>query len=258
MSQENRETAAIVLESREHGESDKIITLYTRNRGRITGIAKGANKSKKRFLNKLELFSSLSLTYNENKRSTLVFIADAELHSSFIEIRSNIDRYNAATFIREILLIATTEGEGDPEIFTLLHWALQSLDNGKSCLAVCTIFLLRLFERLGYRPYLTHCCLCHKPFDLEQHYVFSHHSGGLVCRQCEDKTTGSSTDLAVGTIRILGSALTDPIERLHRLKFSRQALNQSLPMLHRYARNLFQRDIHSWKSLRKMLNPDFS
>ena len=254
MSQESRETAAIVLESREHGESDKIITLYTRNSGRLTGIAKGANKSKKRFLNKLELFSYLSLNYSENKRSTLVFISDAELHSSFIDIRRKIDRYNVATFIRESLLVATTEGEGDPEIFALLHWALQSLDLGKSCLDVCAIFLIRLFERLGYRPDFTHCSVCHKPFDLEQHYLFSHQSGGLVCRRCEEKITGSYVELNAGTIRILRSALIEPVDRLHRLKFSRQALRQSLPMLHRYARNLFQRDIHSWKAVRNMLS----
>jgi DNA repair protein RecO (recombination protein O) len=254
MSQESRETAGIVLDSREHGESDKIITLYTRNSGRITGIAKGANKSKKRFLNKLELFSYISLSYSANKRSTLVFIADAELHSSFIAIRRKVDCYNAATFIRETLLIATTDGEGDPEIFALLHWALQSLDLGKSCLDICTIFLLRLFDRLGYRPDFTHCCICDKPFDLELHYIFSHHSGGLVCSSCEDMVTGGSIDLTAGTIRILRSALIEPIERLHRLKFSRQALRQSLPMLHRYARNLFQRDIHSWKAVRNMLN----
>ncbi len=254
MAQERRETAAIVLDSREHGESDKIITLYTKNHGRITGIAKGANKSKKRFLNKLELFSYLSLSYNENTRSSLAFISDAELLSSFIEIRKRIERYNAATFIRETLLIATTDGEGDPDIFTLLHWALQSLDLGKSCLDVCAIFLLRLFDRLGYRPDFAHCCICNRPFDLAQHYIFNQHSGGLVCRRCEDKITGSSIDLTAGTIRILRSALVEPVERLHRLKFSRQALRQSLPMLHRYARNLFQRDIHSWKAVRNMLD----
>lgn len=253
MSQENRETTAIVLDSRAHGESDKIITLYTRNNGRITGIAKGANKSKKRFLNKLELFSYISLYYSENKRSTLVFIADAELHSSFIEIRRKIDRYNAATFIRETLLIATSEGEGDSEIFKLLHWALQSLDGGKSSLDVCAIFLLRLFERLGYRPDFSHCSSCGIPFTLEQQYSFNHMSGGLVCGNCEDKVTGNSTVLATGTIRIVRSALTDPIDRLQRLHFSRQALSQSLPMLHRYAGNLFQREIHSWKAVRNML-----
>ena len=254
MSQERRETAAIVLDSREHGEADKIITVYTRDSGRITGIAKGASKSKKRFLNKLELFSFLSLSYTANKRSSLAFIADADLHSSFVEIRRKIDLYNAASFIRETLLIATTDGEGDPEIFTLLHWALQSLDLGKSSLDICTVFLLRLFERLGYRPDFNHCCVCNSPFDLHQHYTFNHHSGGLVCRRCEEKVTGSSIDLTAGTIQILRSALNEPIERLHRLKFSRQALNQSLPMLHRYARNLFQRDIHSWKAVRNMLN----
>ena len=258
MSQETRESAAIVLDSRDHGESDKIITLYTQDQGRITGIAKGANKSKKRFLNKLELFSYISLSYIENKRSTLVLISDADLLSSFIELRQHVSLYNTATFIRETLLIATVDGEGDSELFRLLHWSLQALQHGKSYLGVATIFLLRLFERLGYRPNFSHCCRCQQAFNVNQHYYFSHLSGGLICRTCEDGIVAESKKLASGTIRIINSAIADPLERLHRLHFSRQALAEALPMLHRYARNLFQRDIHSWKTIKKMLIADRS
>lgn len=50
------ESDALVLHCRDHGESDKIITLLTKNAGKFSGIAKGANRSKKRFVNKLELF----------------------------------------------------------------------------------------------------------------------------------------------------------------------------------------------------------
>lgn len=254
MAPTSRETAAIVLDSRDHGESDKIITFYTRDFGRITGIAKGANKSKKRFLNKLELFTHVFLYYNEKPHSTLVFIVEAELISSYIEIRNKVERYIIASFIREILLLASTEGEGDSEIFQLLCWSLQALDTGnKTGLGICAIFLLRLFGHLGYRPDFSHCSICGIIFDVGQQYTFNQMNGGLVCSKCREKATGTTTLLSPGTIRILNSALTDSLDRLHRLQFSRQALNESLPMLHRFGRNLFQREIHAWRALRDLL-----
>ena len=57
-----QDTEAIVLDCRDHGESDKIVTFFCLDAGRLAGIAKGANRSKRRFVNKLELFSSLQLT----------------------------------------------------------------------------------------------------------------------------------------------------------------------------------------------------
>ncbi|MDJ0623649.1 MAG: DNA repair protein RecO [Desulfocapsaceae bacterium] len=253
MSSISRETTAIVLNSRDHGESDKIITFYTRDFGKITGIAKGANKSKKRFLNKLELFSHLALSYQQKTHSSLVFVIEAELHSSFIEIRSNIESYVAATLIREVLLLATVEGEGDLKVFNLLHWALQSLADQRSDLEICTVFLLRLFDTLGYRPDFSHCCRCGNTFDVAEQYSFLQVGAGLVCSRCKEKVEGTLRDLSTGTIRLLHSALTDPLDRLHRLKFSRQAIRQSLPMLHSYGRSIFQRDIHSWKAVKKRL-----
>lgn len=253
MSSISRETTAIVLNSRDHGESDKIITFYTRDFGKISGIAKGANKSKKRFLNKLELFSYLALSYQEKKHSSLVFITEAELHSSFIEIRSNIEIYVTATLIREVLLLATVEGEADVKIFNLLHWTLQSLASNGSGLEICTIFLLRLFDSLGYRPDFSHCCRCGNAFDVAEQYSFLQMGAGLICSNCKDKAEGKLRDLSTGTIRLLHSALTEPLDRLHRLKFSRQAVQQALPMLHSYGRSILQRDIHSWRAVKKML-----
>lgn len=253
MSSTSRETAAIVLDSRNHGESDKIVTFFSFNIGRMTGIAKGANRSKKRFLNKLELFSHITLYYSVNRRSALYFISDAELDSSFIQLRSNITLYNAATFVREFLLIATTEGEKDPRLFNLLQWALHSLNCGKPPLAILTIFLVRVLGHTGYRPDLDNCHGCGSPFCLEEHNTFSHTGGGLICGGCLATAPGSGTVLSAGTILLLRSALAEPLGRLHRLQVSRQAAGQALPTLQRYSRNLFQREIHSWKVIRKML-----
>lgn len=247
------ETAAIVLDCRDHGESDKIITFFTPDEGRLTGIAKGANRSKKRFLNKLELFSYLTISYSERQRSSLAFIADAELNESFINLRNDIDRYTAATFIREVLLIAIVEKQGDKDIFNLLLWALQSLDEKKSHLGITATFLIRLYDLLGYCPDLFCCRVCGCLFSLDQRYSFHHSTGGLICQDCMGLATDNISNLSMGSIRMLQSALSEPLERLNRLHFSSHVLQQSLTMLHRYGRTLFQREIQSWKALQKTL-----
>ncbi len=253
MSSPSRVSAAIVLDSRNHGESDKIITFFTRDQGRLTGIAKGANRSKKRFLNKLELFTSLTISYNEGRRSSLAFIAEADLHSGFISLRNDINRYNCASILRETILMATAEGESDPEIYQLLLWALTSLDEKRPSLGVVSIFLLRLFHLIGYCPNLTGCHFCDKAISTRNTYVFDHLIGGLICRSCATRETDGFTSLSLGTIKMLQTILSQPLVKLHRLHFSQVTLYQSLIMLHRYARHLFQREIHSWKSIDTMV-----
>jgi len=251
MSSISRETEAIVLDSRDHGESDKIVTFFSLDQGKITGIAKGANRSKKRFLNKLELFSDLTINYSEKQRSTLAFISDAELNSSHINLRSSVEYYTAATLIREVLLIGMVERHSDKDIFNLLRWSLQSLDSGKSHLGTVSIFLLRFYERLGYCPDFSSCRICHLEFSTAENYQFHHAGGGLVCKKCLQGFTEGCSELSPGTIRIMRAVLSEPLNRLNRLHFSARALHQSLHMLHRYGRNLFQREIQSWKALRK-------
>lgn len=251
MSAPSRVSAAIILDCRDHAESDKIVTFFTRDSGRLTGIAKGANRSKKRFVNKLELFSSISITYSEGRHSSLAFISEADLHSSFINLRTDINLYNAASVIREIILMATAEQEGENEIYYLLLWALNSLDEAKPHLKVITIFLLRLYDVIGYRPDLSGCKFCNMATVLDHKYGFHHMTGGLICNNCMDKGAGRITKLSMGTIKLMESAISQPLLKLNRLQFSREALHQSLTMLHRYSRNLFQREIHSWKTISK-------
>ncbi len=251
-----RETPAIVLESRNHGESDKIVTFYTLERGKVSGIAKGASKSKKRFLNKLEQFSFITLCYTEKQHSRLLFVTETELVSSFIKLRRDINKYICGCFILETLMIATVEHENDTKLFALLHWCLQAIEDNKNHLAICTIFLVRLFDQLGYCPNFLCCQTCDNDISTSDTYYFNYLSGGLVCKSCHgnsSRSSGSSEIISMGTIRILRSVLYEPLERLHRLHFSRQALNESLKLLHRYGRTLFQRELQSWKAIRQLI-----
>lgn len=242
------ETAAIVLDCREHGESDKIMTFFTRERGRLSGIAKGASRSKKRFVNKLELFSNLTISYSESRHSTLVFIAEAELNHAYLNLRQDILSYTCASIIRETTLMATADHQGDQALFKLLCWSFDALDKKVQQRTIVTIFLLKLYDIIGYRPELSCCTRCGVNFSMEQNYGFSPQAGGLVCHRCQSGDETGQT-LSRGTIRLLDDVLRRPLTKLHRLQFSARALEESLWCLHRWGRHLFQREIHSLRAL---------
>jgi len=243
-----RETEAIVLDSFEHGESDLILTFLSRDGGRLSAIAKGAKRSKKRFVNKLELFSFLHITYQTSANRSLCFLADAEMYTCFLNIRRNFELYAIASIVREFLLMATREGEVDDQLFRLSLWALHNIDQNNQPLSILTLFLINFFSRIGYRPNLTSCSNCNTLTSADHRYSFDTTAGGLICPDCSN-TGRRLVRLSQGTIKMLCSAQTQPLKRLHCLKISGNILHESLTLLHDYGRQLFQREIISWKLL---------
>lgn len=274
----SKETAAIVLDCQDHGESDRIVTFLCQDIGRLTGIAKGAKRSLKRFVNKLELFSSLRIRYTESRNSNLVFLSEAELVESFLGLRQNPTLYLAATVMRELALSATRDLEGDDGVFFLLRWGLQSMDAQQSSLrqgelssswfsggalgsraswighgpaqrpvlTLLALFQVKFFDQIGYRPNLESCQCCRRPFHLGQEYAFDSRGGGIVCRDCQGEWGPSSMQpLSAGTIRILATAQNQPLNRLHRLRLSDCGLREALTLFSRYGRHLLQREICS-------------
>jgi DNA repair protein RecO (recombination protein O) len=250
MSEPGKESAAIVLDCQDHGESDQIITFYCRDIGRVTGIAKGAKRSQKRFVNKLELFSLLLIRYTESRHSNLVFIAEAELLESFIRLRQSMSLYMAATVIRELTLAATRDLDSDNGFFALLHWGLQALESGRPAMTVLALFQIKFFEQIGYRPNLSFCLRCDQPFGVNHGYGFDSRAGSIVCRSCyTERGQAPVLPLSQGTIKILASAQNQPLSRLHRLQLSGTGLHEALSLLYRYGRHLLQREICSLKLL---------
>ena len=248
-SKQQIESAAIVLHCRDHGESDLIITFFCRQLGRVTGIAKGAKRSKKRFVNKLELFSSLRIQHTLPPGNRLAFIAEAELIDGFLSLRQDISCYAAASTIREVVLLATKEMEGDEELYPLLNWSFQSLNNGRPPRPTLIFFLIRFFAAIGYSPQLSSCLGCDQKVSAQETYRFHNASGGIFCSSCNEGRQTEQTRLSLGTLKTLTVAMERPLERLHRLLLSDTSQQEALAFLHSYARQLFQREIASWAFL---------
>ncbi|MCD6388703.1 MAG: DNA repair protein RecO [Desulfobulbaceae bacterium] len=246
-------TSAVVIRVLDHGESDKIVTFYCPELGRLTGIAKGAKRSKKRFVNKLELFSQLQIRFAGNSRSSLVRIDQAELVNAYPVIRSNYSRYTAATLIGELMLHSSRENDGDPKVFKLLVWSLAQLNKGKEVDQTIILFQIRMLALAGYQPMLKGCVRCGRIDPGVAPFFFLASRNGFVCRRCNREKT-QTLPLALSTIKLLQLALDLPLEKIDRLRFSSRSRTEAMELLKRYSTSLLQREIHSWDHLAPISN----
>lgn len=248
----NCRTRGLILCVSDHGESDKIVTLYSPDLGKITGIAKGAKRSKKRFVNKLEEFSLVELLYTPPKRDGLFFLHEAELENSFLSIRKIYKRYVAAAFIDELTLRFTREHDPDPEIFSLLIWALAGLENNRDPQEMSVLFLLRILGLTGYQPILDCCGTCGLSVQAGKNFSLNSGGGSLICDNCMKDTKRGSTPITIQTLKFLHHAQHTELANLERLRLSKNNVHEALSTLHRYTLHLLQHEIHSWRQIRSL------
>jgi DNA repair protein RecO (recombination protein O) len=251
---ESGRTPTVVIQVRTYGESDKIVTFYSRTRGRMSGIAKGAQRGLKRFVNKLELFTQLEILYTDSRSSSLVRIDQAELINPFPLIRRNYDRFTAAALICELILHWTRENDPDDRIFALLIWALASLEDLKRPATwVVILFNIKLLTLLGYKPDLEGCSECGTLTPQDGPYRFNPARNGLTCRRCSKASSNlgqaPSLNFSISTARFLNKAQEMPLDKVDRLRFSPAVVKEALAMLKNYGNSILQRDISSWDFL---------
>ncbi len=214
-------TKAIVLHSRPFGESDKIVCFLTEGYGKVTGIAKGAKRSNRRFVNSLEPFSLVNLRFQDYPHRSLAFIHDCVLFQGFKQLTRNLDRIACASYVTEITGELVREREDSWEIFRHLREGLVYLDENEISGVFLTFFELKLLRLAGYDPMFEGCCRCKKKWrGGAGKWSFSHRDGGILCSTCCDSRR-DIVALSEETLRafvgfrgqecfILDSALTDP------------------------------------------------
>lgn len=250
-------TRGIVLKITAHGESDKLVTFFSNDLGRVTGIAKGAQRSRRRFVNKLEEFSWLHLFYRPPRgASGLVLISEADLLCAHLTIRTDYHRYVCAMFISELTLRFTRDNDPDPRLAILLRWAFASLDQGILPQKVAVLYQLKLLSIIGYRPELNRCGNCQQLVTASHSFIFLPGNGALLCNACRNRQNIPNKDrLSLQTLKCLAKAQVASIEQLNRLRLSPSTITEALESLYQYSFHLLQHDIHSWHVMRTLHGP---
>ena len=182
----SQSTPAIVLRARPYGESDRIVSFLTEDFGKLTGIAKGASRSRRRFVNSLEPFSLVSLRFQDRAHTNLAFIAGADLLFGFRQLASSLERISYASYLVEITDGLISEREENLAVFQHLRDGLRYLEEIGSSLRFLTYYELKLLRLAGYRPALDVCKRCGQARNQAQlgQWHFSPADGGVLCGSC--------------------------------------------------------------------------
>jgi len=187
-------TQAIVLSTTDYGEFDRIVALCTRDSGRITGIAKGAKRSIKRFGGALETGSSIEVSLFEKKGASLTRLEHCDLLDTWKSIRGNLEKFLVMCQILEMVRELLPEREKNSEVFLLLLHMITLLEKIPSPepAPFLLTFEVKLLRLIGFRPNLEHCVVCKKVINAteESSLGFNPVKGGVVCSACrrDEKT----------------------------------------------------------------------
>jgi DNA repair protein RecO (recombination protein O) len=200
-------TEAIVLRGIRYGEADRILHLYSRQRGRIGAIAKGARKPRSRFGGRLEPFFRLDLVLHEG-RSDLLTVTSVATLDGYPRLRASGPALNAGARACDAVLRLLDSAEPNPPAYNLLCRYLALLDDPEqeraAGLEVALSFRLKLALAAGFAPELASCASCGEA----EHLVgFSGAAGGVVCSSCE----AGSFELSEGAHTFMVEALAQPL-----------------------------------------------
>jgi DNA repair protein RecO (recombination protein O) len=244
-------TEAIVLRSIDYGESDKIVTFYTFEFGKVKGIAKGARRSKKRFANVLELFSRLQLIFSRRNYDSLAFIEEGSVIDSYSRIRNDLYKTLFASYMMDVTDHFTVENKKNEELFRLVQGFLELMASGSASEDMIRFFEIRLLKLAGYEPVLDRCVACKTPVEDGNSYHFSVRDGGLKCGFCAPQNY-SSVCISMGTVKSLLLGKDMEKENLCRLSLSEQSARESRLLLGRFIEYLLGKEVKSLHVIREI------
>jgi DNA repair protein RecO (recombination protein O) len=221
-------TEAVVLRSIRFGEADRVLHLYSADRGRVGAIAKGSRRPRSRFGGRLEPFFRLNLVLYEG-RGELATVTAASTLEGHPRLRSDGPALNAAARGADAVLRLLDSADPNPAAYNLLCRYLELLDDPiqpAADLATGLSFRLKLALAAGFAPELGSCARCG---DAEHLHGFSGAAGGVVCTACEADGFALSAEAHEFMVEAMGRPLSEaPPAREPALRQAERAVSETL------------------------------
>jgi DNA repair protein RecO (recombination protein O) len=222
-------TEAVVLRSIRFGEADRVLPLYTADRGRLGAVAKGVRKTTSRFGGRLEPLSHVELVLHRGS-GELQTVTGVQLVRPHQAARDDYYRLSAGLIGAEAMLRLFPEQERNERAFTALTRFLDLLDDTPhaaerpSLDPLALAFQLKLLWLSGYLPHLTSCAECGA--DDATLVGYSPRAGGAVCRGCAGNAEALA--LAPAGLRGIEALLASPLADAVGLGLGDRALRDAL------------------------------
>ena len=209
-------TSGVVLKSINYSETSKIVTIYSRDYGKIKVIAKGARRKKSDFLGKLEPFTQLDIVYIKGKKD-LHILKECNIVTPYFELRNDLDRLSTALHI--LFLVDSTQAveDANPSVYDLLVASLQELSTKQFSHNILFFFQLKLLDYSGYGFEFDKCADCGGGLDGKA--FFCPAKGGFLCNKCRVDRKGSY--LSRGSFEILRHLRNISVDKAGKIRLSK-------------------------------------
>lgn len=189
----------IVLRAMDYGEAGKIVTLFTRELGKVGVMARGAKKLKSRHGAATQLFTYGRFQFF--KGGSLGNLSSAEIEKAHHRLREDLHLAAYAAYVVELVDRCTGEGERHEALFEQLLAALSALEEGKDPAVLAHILEMKALALSGYMPQLDVCVACGNG---EGEPAVSARLGGLLCARCrhQDREAIPVTAAALKVLRL--------------------------------------------------------
>jgi DNA repair protein RecO (recombination protein O) len=220
---------AIVLRMMDYKESDSIVTLFSRESGKVSVVAKGVKKVKSKHGAACQLFTYGHYSFYKSKQ--LGTLRHAEISSSFYDLRASLDHAAACSYVNELVDLMVRDGEPNEPLFEQYLAALQAIESGKEARFIVQLFELKWLAAAGYEPQLKQCVECGSE---QSPFLFSERAGGVLCARCK------SNDMAAGAFpeplrHLLLGMQTMDVRRLGSIELRESTLTGITRLLRRFS-----------------------
>lgn len=198
----------IVLKTQAYGETNKIVTIFSEEIGKITGVARGANRTRSRMAAVTQPFIHGNYLVYVNRG--LSSIQQGEVSHSFRKIREDIVKTAYAAYIAELVDKLVESRKPNDYLYYQFYRTMEWIDKEVEYEIPVLMFELKVYKEAGFSPHIHACVLCKQEQDLT---AFSIHEGGLICKSCFSKSSDALV-LPNGFARLLRIFLEVGLERI--------------------------------------------
>ena len=222
-------TEALVIRLADFSETSRVVTLFTRDFGRISAIAKGGKRLKGPFEAALDLLAACRIVFIRKSSPGLDILTEAKLISRFRPQGRELTRFYGGYYVAELLSGLTAEADPHPQLY---HHAIQSLNRLQEANPQVAIvrFELAILREIGQLPAFDRCINCGRKVEREETWSISLSQGGLVCPTCS-KESVSGNRISAGAIAVLRRLSEESDTVVDRLNVSARQLHEVRPVV---------------------------
>jgi DNA repair protein RecO (recombination protein O) len=240
----------VVLKHANWGETDRLITLFTRELGRVQAVAKGIRKPRSRKAGHLEPFTRTSMLLARGR--DLFILTQAEAIETYVFLKEDLVKLGYASYIIELLSSFTYEEGENLRLYRLVVDTLSRLDRGDDSTLAVHNYEIRLLDLVGYRPQLFNCAKCQTSIKAEDQY-FSALQGGVLCPKC-GRRSPDARPVSTEALRYLRHFQRSSYKDAQRAKISSSVNAEMDKLLLHYMTHLLEKKLNTPSFIKRMIH----